>query len=64
MVHPDNSGDLSLPSLRNKLLSVGCDNAIFLDGSDSSFLMVEGKFIARPATSKNKTNVVGIGFKY
>ncbi|MFT4905945.1 MAG: hypothetical protein ACI978_000002 [Oleispira sp.] len=64
MVHPDNSGDLSLPSLRNKLLSVGCDNAIFLDGSDLSFLMVEGKFIARPAPSKNKTNVVGIGFKY
>jgi hypothetical protein len=64
MVHPDNSGDLSLPSLRNKLLSVGCDNAIFLDGSDSSFLMVEGTFIARPAPSKNKTNVVGIGFKY
>jgi hypothetical protein len=39
-------------------------NAIFLDGSDLSFLMVEGIFIARPAPSKNKTNVVGIGFKY
>jgi len=64
MVHPDNSGDLSLPTLRKKLLSIGCDNAIFLDGSNSSLLMVEGKFIARPAPSKNKTNVVGIGFKY
>jgi hypothetical protein len=64
MVHPDNSGYLSLPTLRRKLLSIGCDNAIFLDGSNSSLLMVEGKFIARPAPSKNKTNVVGIGFKY
>ena len=48
IVHPDNSGDIPLPELRNKLLSIGCDNAIFLDGSDSSMLMVESKFYARP----------------
>ncbi|BCD96233.1 phosphodiester glycosidase family protein [Marinagarivorans cellulosilyticus] len=64
IVHPDNSGDLSLRTLRTKLLSIGCDNAIFLDGSNSSMLMVEGTFIARQALSKNKTNIVGIGFKY
>lgn len=64
MVHPDNSGDLPLQTLRSKLQAIGCDNAIFLDGSNSSILMVEGEFYARAASSKNKTNNVGIGFKY
>lgn len=63
-VHPDHSGDLPLSTLRNKLVSAGFDNAIFLDGSDSSMLMVESNMIASPGASKNKTNNVGIGFKY
>ncbi|OZG71873.1 hypothetical protein BTA51_17855 [Hahella sp. CCB-MM4] len=64
LVLPDNSGDLPLTSLQAKLLNVGFDNAIFLDGSNSSMLMVEGAFYARQGESKNMTNVVGIGFKY
>lgn len=63
-VHPDNSGDIPLTHFRNKLVKAGFDNAIFLDGSNSSMLMVEGTFFAKQANSKNKTNVIGIGFKY
>lgn len=64
LVHPDWSGAMPLSQLRDKLLSAGFDNGIFLDGSDSSMLMVENTFYSRPANSKNKTNNIGIGFKY
>ena len=63
-VHPDRSGKMPITQFRDKLINAGFDNAIFLDGSNSSMLMVEGVFYARQAASKNKTNVVGIGFKY
>ncbi len=63
-VHPDNSGDMTLTNFRNKLIRAGFDNAVFLDGSNSTMLMVEDKFYARQANSKNKTNIIGIGFKY
>lgn len=64
MVHPDLSDSMPLTNLRNKLLKAHFDNANFLDGSNSSMLMINGKFYARQGLSKNKTNVVGIGFKY
>ena len=64
LVHPDSSGDMSLTHFRNKLVKAGFDNAIFLDGSDSTMLMVEGKFYSKQASSKNKTTIIGIGFKY
>ena len=63
-MHPDNSAAMSITHFRDKLIKAGFDNAIFLDGSNSSMLMVEGVFYAKQAMSKNKTNVVGIGFKY
>lgn len=63
-VKPDNSSGLTLGSLKSKLIKADFDNAIFLDGSNSSMLMVEGVFYSKAAASKNKTNVVGIGFKY
>lgn len=64
LVHPDQSGSMPLTQLRSKLLRAHFDNAIFLDGSNSSMLMINGIFYARQGPSKNKTNVVGIGFKY
>lgn len=63
-VKPDGNSNITLDSIKNKLLKCGFDNAIFLDGSNSSMLMVEETFYARQGVSKNKTNVVGIGFKY
>ena len=55
---------MSLTKFRDKLIRAGFDNAIFLDGSNSSMLMVEGIFYSSQAASKDKTNIVGIGFKY
>ncbi|WP_445358327.1 hypothetical protein [Microbulbifer sp. ANSA005] len=63
-VKPDGRSNTTLEKMKNKLVSCGFDNAIFLDGSNSSMLMVGGEFYARQGVSKNKTNVVGIGFKY
>lgn len=63
-VHPDNSGAAPLTVFRDRLIAAGFDNAIFLDGSDSSMLIVENNLVSRQAPSKNKTTVVGIGFKY
>lgn len=63
-VKPDGSNNITLDSMKNKLPKCGFDNAIFLDGSNSSMLRVEETFYARQGVSKNKTNVVGIGFKY
>jgi len=64
LVHPDRSGAMPLSQFRDKLLFAGFDNGIFLDGSDSSMLMVENTFYSQPARSKDKTNNIGIGFKY
>lgn len=63
-VHPNGSGDMPLIKFRNKLLEAKFSSAVFLDGSTSSMLMVDGKFYARQTLSKDRTNSVGIGFKY
>jgi hypothetical protein len=53
---------LSYTDIRDKLAKLWVDQAVFLDGSDSSFLWVGGRFVARPATYKDDLDTVAIGF--
>jgi hypothetical protein len=53
---------IPLDDLRDKLDSVGIDNAVFLDGSDSSMLMVNNVLHSRQGPNKDETNTVGVGF--
>lgn len=63
VVHPDGAKPgISLDALRDKLAGVGVDNAVFLDGGSSVLLNVGGAWHARPATYKDRTNTIGVGF--
>jgi hypothetical protein len=41
---------------------VGVDDAVFLDGSDSVMLLVNGVWLTRQALRKDQTNTIGVGF--
>lgn len=53
---------ISHNDLRDKLFSVGVDNAVFLDGSDSVLLLANGIWYVRPGQRKDQTNTIGVGF--
>jgi hypothetical protein len=53
---------ISHDNLRDKLFALGVDDAVFLDGSDSVMLMVDGVWLVRQAARKDQTNTIGIGF--
>lgn len=53
-----------LDDIRNYLIHLKFENAIFFDGSDSAMLMIDGSFAIRAGSNKNETNITGIGFKY
>lgn len=44
------------------LIQLGFDNAIFLDGSDSATMVVDGKIIVAPGQRKDNSIDVGVGF--
>jgi hypothetical protein len=44
------------------LANLGFDDAVFLDGSDSATLMVDGKMVVTPGERKDNAIVVGVGF--
>ncbi|HET7542421.1 MAG TPA: hypothetical protein VFK05_21275 [Polyangiaceae bacterium] len=61
-VQPDGSAGSDFDHLKEWLLGLHCDNALFFDGSDSAMLCVRGTFWARPAAWKNAGNTVGLAF--
>jgi len=56
------SPGVTYTALRDTLARLGFDHAVFLDGSDSSTMMVSGGWVVRAAENKDETNVVGVGF--
>ncbi len=64
IVQPHAVHGISLEDVRDKLLGIGVDNAVFLDGSDSSLLVVDGNFVTHAGDNKDETNTIGIGFTY
>ena len=59
------AGTLGLTAANYKDIfsSVGAENAVFLDGSDSATLYYDGEFLVTPGQAKNNFLTVAIGFK-
>jgi hypothetical protein len=54
---------ISVDGLRDILLELGVNSAVYLDGSDSVTLMVGNDVVLKPGSNKNETAVTAIGFK-
>jgi hypothetical protein len=64
LVQPDMAPTgMTLDQLRDKLAGVGTDDAVFLDGSDSAMLVVNGIFHVSQAETKNELTTSGLGFR-
>jgi hypothetical protein len=62
-VQPDGVGPgQSHEQLAFDLAQRGFESAVFLDGSDSATLVVDGKLVVTPGSQKNNSIDVGIGF--
>jgi len=64
LLQPHGTLGLSISGLRDILVNLGLESAVYLDGSDSVMLMLNNSFVVRAASNKNETNITGIGFKY
>jgi hypothetical protein len=53
---------IKIAQLALDLSNLGFDDAVFLDGSNSATLMVDGKVVVAPADYKDNSIVVGVGF--
>jgi hypothetical protein len=53
---------LAFDDVKAGLMVAGCDNAVFLDGSDSSMLSAGGILEVRPGQRKDDTNAIGLAF--
>jgi hypothetical protein len=62
LVQPNGKTGLSFDDIKAGLMVAGCDNAVFLDGSDSSMLNAGGILEVRPAQRKDDTNTIGLAF--
>ncbi len=64
LLQPHGQGGLSITQLRDLYVQLGIDSAVYLDGSDSVMLMMDGKMLVSQGSNKNETCISGIGFKY
>ena len=62
IVQPQGSVGIKFDDLKAKLMLLGCENAVFLDGSDSAMLFSNNVFHVRQGSNKNETNTIGISF--
>jgi len=53
---------MKISELALDLVNRGFDEAVFLDGSDSATLVVDGKMVVTPGGYKDHVTVVGVGF--
>lgn len=64
LVQPnDSKAGMSWDQVRDKLVSVATDDAVFLDGSDSALLVLKGVFVIQQDEIKNELTTVGLGFR-
>jgi hypothetical protein len=54
---------IRLETLREKLVAVGTNDAVFMDGSDSALLVVNGVFHVLQAENKDELTTIGLGFR-
>ena len=53
---------ISLDSLRDKLASVGVDDAVFMDGGNSAMLVINNRLHVHMDADKNELCTIGLGF--
>jgi hypothetical protein len=63
VAQPDGGTGMSQDVFRDKLIGVGIDNAVFLDGSDSVTFWAGGSFHVQPGRMKNHSITIGLGFR-
>lgn len=63
IAQPHGTAGITHDALRDKLALAGVDHAVFLDGSDSTMLMVGSNLLVRSGQNKDELNVVGVGFQ-
>jgi hypothetical protein len=56
------SSGMTLDSLRDKLIAVGCSDAVFGDGSDSAMLVAGGRTQIAQGEDKEEATTIGLGF--
>ena len=61
-VQPQGGAGMAIEAVKLWLLSLGCDNAVFMDGSDSVVLHARGTLWAQPGILKNRGNTLGLAF--
>jgi hypothetical protein len=61
-VQPNGTSGTQFDAIKQWLLELGCDNAVFLDGSDSTMLHARGFFRVPPGKAKDRGNTVGLAF--
>lgn len=64
LLQPHGKGGISITQLRDLYIKLGIDSAVYLDGSDSVMLMIEGRMLVSQGSNKNETCISGIGFRY
>jgi hypothetical protein len=53
---------MDLDGLRDRLLALGCSDAVFGDGSDSALLVVGGTTMIAQGEDKEEATTIGLGF--
>jgi len=63
LVTPNGSQQMNYDSIRDELIKNSFDHAVGLDGSTSSLLYVNGRFLVRANERKDNSNTMGVGIK-
>ena len=53
---------MTLDALRDKLIAVGCSDAVFGDGSVSAMLVAGGRTLIAQGEDKEEATTIGLGF--
>jgi hypothetical protein len=63
LVLPDDAAPgMELDVLRDKLVGVGVEDAVFMDGSDSALLAFNGRIVIHNGSTKDQFTTVGLGY--
>ncbi len=61
-VQADGTTGLSFYDFRDKIIRQGARSGVLLDCSDSTCLVYKGRVLVSPASHKNRSSAIGVGF--
>lgn len=62
IVRPNGVNGTTFDDIKASLMILGCDNAVFMDGSDSAMLWPQGYTEVAQGANKDETNTVALAF--